>query len=66
MPDSADGNIRIASGIQATAGIGRRISKAGISKSSTFWNVPIKIPKDTAKTEAIANPIRTLEILDRK
>jgi hypothetical protein len=44
IDSSDDGNIRIASGIQATAGIGRSTSSGGSSVSSAHFERPMARP----------------------
>ncbi|MNF17938.1 hypothetical protein D3C80_2217390 [compost metagenome] len=51
--DSSDeGNIRIARGIQATAGIGRSTSRGGSNKSSAHFERPMARPRATPMTRA--------------
>ena len=64
MPISASGNIRIAIGIQATAGIGLNSSK-GVAKSSSIrCEEPISKPPRIPKIEPAIKPPNTLAILD--
>ena len=52
IDSSDDGNIRIASGIQATAGIGRSTSSGGNRVSSAHVERPINSPSATPNTAA--------------
>ncbi|MNV57978.1 hypothetical protein D3C71_1503350 [compost metagenome] len=54
IDSSDDGNIRIASGIHATAGIGRSTSKGGSKVSSAHFQRPIDNPRATPNTAATA------------
>ncbi|MNP78897.1 hypothetical protein D3C76_1766180 [compost metagenome] len=47
IDSSDDGNIRIARGIHATAGIGRRTSSGGKNKSSAHLERPMARPRAT-------------------
>ncbi len=53
----------MASGIQASGGIGRRIRKIGLTKASTVRLAPIARPSATPTDEATAKPIVTSSTL---
>jgi hypothetical protein len=63
IDSSDDGNIRIASGIQATAGIGRSISSGGSSTSSSRRERPMTRPSPMPATPAAAKPANTRHTL---
>ena len=56
---SAEGNMRIARGIHATAGIGRNISSGGRNTSSASFIRAIASPRTMAVAAAIAKPAKT-------
>ena len=66
MPISASGNIKIAMGIHATAGIGRRSSRGVAIISSSRCEEPIKSPITIPRTDPAKKPPMTLVILDWK
>ena len=59
------GNIKIASGIQATPGIGRKISSGVNTISAISRDCAIPIPIGIANTAAITNPTSTRRMLLR-
>ena len=66
MLPSDDGNIRMASGIHATAGMGRSTSSGGSSSRSASGRRPISSPSDTPSVAASPKPAPTRSrLLDR-
>ena len=64
MPISESGNMRIAIGIQATAGIGRNSSNGVANTSSTRCDDPISKPNTIPRIDPARKPPITRAILD--